>query len=91
MTRYLIVTLIIAQPLLPLTAESRELHGAASTDWNMCAWSAQNAVARRHGLTDRADGAVGSQIYKDPRMSQEADEAFDACVKRQSGGRRSGV
>lgn len=50
----------------------------------MCAFEAQRAVARRHGLAKGETGSDLLHIYANPQMSQEADDAFDACVRRQS-------
>jgi hypothetical protein len=92
MQRFLNMALIsLLVGLQPSAASSRGLHYAAPVDWNTCAFDAQKAVARHHGLTDRTDGTLGSTIYGDPQMSQEADDAFDSCVKKQSGGGRPGA
>lgn len=49
-----------------------------------CALEAQRSVARRHGLRAAADESLSLRIYGDPRLAQEADDAFDACVRRQA-------
>jgi hypothetical protein len=47
-----------------------------------CARAAQDAVAKRHRLRVTESGALSSKIYGDPKLAQEADDAFDACVRR---------
>jgi hypothetical protein len=69
--------------LQPSAASSRGYHNGAQTDGTRCAYQAQRAVARRHGLPETPDDDFSLRIYADPLMSQEADEAFDACVRRQ--------
>ncbi len=89
MIRYSSVAVSLLALCLQLSdADARTNHANARIDWNTCAFDAQQAVARRHGLRGQDSGAVGSIIYSDPRLSQEADDAFDACVKKQSGVRR---
>ncbi len=51
---------------------------------NSCALNAQKDVARRHGFSETADASAGSKIYANPTMSQEADDAFDACIRKQT-------
>lgn len=84
MSRYSPAFVALPLALLPLAAFAGKLQDAGLKDWNSCAWRAQEAVARRHGLAGRGDATAGSLIYSDPRLSQEADDAFDACVKGQS-------
>lgn len=50
----------------------------------MCAYESQRAVARRHGLSERESGSVALRIYANPHLSLEADNAFDACIRRRS-------
>ncbi len=49
-----------------------------------CALDAQRAVARRHGLSTADDGSLATRVYADPKTAVEADNAFDACVRRQT-------
>jgi hypothetical protein len=48
-----------------------------------CALESQRAVARRHGLGATANDSLSLKIYRDPKLAQEADDAFDACIRRQ--------
>ncbi len=48
-----------------------------------CARESQQAVARRHRLLDAGSNSLSLKIYADPKLAQEADDAFDACVRRQ--------
>jgi hypothetical protein len=45
-----------------------------------CALASQREVARRHGF--RAGEDNSSKIYANPAWAAEADNLFDACVKR---------
>jgi hypothetical protein len=67
--------------LQPPAASARAIHAERPADWNTCALEAQRAVARRHSLADSGDGTLASRIYADPKMSGEADSAFDDCVR----------
>jgi hypothetical protein len=60
------------------------LAGAAGFDRPSpdCALEAQRSVARRHHLRAASDESLSLRIYSDPRLAQEADDAFDACVRR---------
>lgn len=46
-----------------------------------CALDAQRSIARRHGLHEAVDNSLSLKIYDDPKLAQEADDAFDACIR----------
>jgi hypothetical protein len=81
--RFLTLVLLSALPgVSPVPASARRIEAPPRTDWNSCALDAQKAVARRHHLAMRDDAALGTVIYADPLLSREADDAFDACVRK---------
>jgi hypothetical protein len=55
---------------------------AARGDRPDCALESRQAVARRHGLHESESHSLSMKIYADPKLAQEADDAFDACVRR---------
>lgn len=80
--------LIFAMTALVLTSPARALTAAMRGPAPDCALEAQRAVARRHGLREtpedtRRNNSLSLRIYADPKLAQEADDAFDACVRRQ--------
>lgn len=76
-----IMRLSLCLPALCLSpAFAREAQHSAA----LCAYQAQQAVARRHGLSFKGDGSSSSRIYADPEMSREADDAFDACIRKRA-------
>jgi hypothetical protein len=58
------------------TARIRSLEGVMQS----CALASQREVARRHRLGAGNDSS--SIIYSNPAWAVEADNLFDACVKR---------
>jgi hypothetical protein len=75
--------LISAAVFLFLTESACWAAPSKARQATMCAYEAQSAVSRRHGLS-KTHGSSASKVYADPQMSQEADNAFDACVRRQA-------
>jgi hypothetical protein len=75
-------TLIFA--LNASTALPRVRHEPPGSDQAFCAFEAQKAMARRHRLAASGSGSDALGIYANPQMSLEADNAFDACVRRQN-------
>lgn len=78
---FVMIVLVLASPAQALTSAVR----GPTPD---CALEAQRAVARRHGLREtpedaRRNNSLSLRIYADPKLAQEADDAFDACVRRQ--------
>lgn len=79
----LFLILTMTATMLASPAEAKRPSRDAPPD---CALEAQHSVARRHGLRETAHNTLPSKIYADPRLAQEADDAFDACVRRQLSG-----
>lgn len=73
-------TLSAAQPL---AAASQQRVRGADRQVTMCAYESQKAVARRHGLSRQPSDSLALAIYGNPNMAREADDAFDACVRKQ--------
>lgn len=69
-----------AQP--SAAASPRRVRGA-DRHVAMCAYEAQKAVARRHGLSGQPNDSLALWIYGNPNTAREADDAFDACVRKQ--------
>jgi hypothetical protein len=79
MERLLILAVAALALALPASAKS----AAARAGVTDCALESQRAVARRHRLAAATDNSLSLKIYADPRLAQEADDAFDACIRRQ--------
>lgn len=78
---FAMTVLILASPAQALTSAMR----GPTPD---CTLEAQRTVARRHGLRETPadasrNNSLSLRIYADPKLAQEADDAFDACVRRQ--------
>lgn len=58
--------------------------GKAQSSASNCAYEAQTSVAKRHRLTVRDAGSLSMTIYAKPELAKEADDLFDACVRRHS-------
>ncbi len=67
----------------PSTAASQKRVLGAHNHVTLCAYKAQKAVAQRRGLSGQRSDSLALRIYADPDMAQEADNAFDACVRNQ--------
>jgi hypothetical protein len=67
--------LLMAQPSTELAWSRPGAQGLEN-----CAMASQAEVARRHGLRPGADAS--SRIYANPQWAAEADNLFDACVRR---------
>jgi hypothetical protein len=76
--RYFAVVAALALVIAPSSALSRMLLGERGLE--NCALASQREVARRHGF--RAGDDNSSKIYSNPVWAAEADNLFDACVKR---------
>jgi hypothetical protein len=76
--RYLAVVAAIALVISPSSAQARMRLGERGLE--NCALASQREVARRHGFRSSADNS--SKIYANPTWAAEADNLFDACVKR---------
>jgi hypothetical protein len=50
-----------------------------------CALEAQKLVAQRHRLPAGDSSALSMRIYASPELAVEADNLFDACVRKHSG------
>jgi hypothetical protein len=57
--------------------------GAANTP--NCALEAQRSVAHRNRLPAGDATALSLRIYASPALATEADNLFDACVRRRAG------
>jgi hypothetical protein len=57
----------------------------AEADAPNCALAAQRLVARRHRLPAADSSALSMRIYASPELAVEADNLFDACVRKHSG------
>jgi hypothetical protein len=76
--RHLSIVAFIALSIVDCFAQVRSnSHDMAQQN---CALASQREVARRHGLRIGSD--TSSKIYANPRWAAEADNLFDACVKR---------
>lgn len=79
MNIFLILALTLSAAIIPALAQKATRRGQPPD----CALEAQQGVARRHGLHDGGNNSLSLKIYADPKLAQEADDAFDACVRRQ--------
>jgi hypothetical protein len=76
--RYFAVVAAIALVIAPSSALARMHLGERGLE--NCALASQREVARRHGF--RAGDDNSSKIYSNSVWAAEADNLFDACVKR---------
>jgi hypothetical protein len=76
--RYLALVAAIALVISPSSAQALMRLGERGLE--NCALASQREVARRHGF--RAGEDNSAKIYSNPAWAAEADNLFDACVKR---------
>lgn len=84
MKTLLALTFVVILSMQPATTFARTKQDKSGANLENCALTSQRAVAKHHGLSIAADDSFSLKIYADPQLSQEADEAFDQCVRKQS-------
>lgn len=70
----------------PTLARAHQMKRVQENGFN-CALASQRAVAQRRHLSTQPNDPASLGIYANPKSALEADNAFDACVRKHAGGR----